>query len=92
MRKSEIRKQVSERAGLDLLIVDRCYSAFLSCVREAILNDEVVILTGLGRFRIEHKPERLMHDNLHDVDVKVPRRRYLRFKPVVSLFEELNGL
>lgn len=91
MRKSEIRKLVSERAGLDLLLVDRVYNAFLSCIREALLEDEVVLLTGIGRLYIEKKPERQVHDNLHGQVIVVPERRYVKFRSVGSITDELNS-
>jgi DNA-binding protein HU-beta len=91
MDKRLIIVEISKRTKIRQVYVMRLLSALHETVKDALMQDEKVKITGLGSFitvRQQAKQGRHMRTGAR---VAIPARRKAKFKPGVDLIAAING-
>jgi len=81
MIKKDIVEKISEKTGLNNLIVKRVVDEFLSIVSDAFKNKERVELRGFGVFYFKKHKRKIGRNLKTGEEVIIPERDKLVFKP-----------
>jgi len=98
MRKVEVQK-ITKKDLIDMLSnelesvskkeISQFLSVFSDTVKEMLLSGKEVSITGLGTFKLKHKPKKEMVVGFTGNKVEVPERYTIKFQPSASLKKQL---
>jgi nucleoid DNA-binding protein len=66
LTRQDLIRRTTEQTGLPLVVVNRCIIELLKIIRKALIQGDMVLLSGIGRFRTTLNATKT--------------RRYLRFR------------
>jgi nucleoid DNA-binding protein len=98
MKKVEVQKitkkelvdaLVGEMEGVSKKETEQFLSVFSDVVKEMLLSGKEVSITGLGTFKLKHKPKKEMTVGFTGNKVEVPERYSIKFQPSASFKKQL---
>ncbi|MFN4245753.1 MAG: HU family DNA-binding protein [Brevinematia bacterium] len=89
MNKEDLVRKVAEKAQVSQKEAKKCLNAFIDVVREAISNNEKVVLVGFGSLEVVSRKEKTVKNPRTKELIKVPARKVVRFKAGKLLKEVL---
>lgn len=91
MRKLDLANTLKERVGgMSKKEAIQLIDLVLDTIREALLDNENVKVSGFGTFAVRKKQARVGRNPHTGQELVIPSRRILTFKPSQVLREELN--
>ena len=87
MNKSQLIEAVMVESGLGKVEARKAVDALVGVVTQALREEEKVVLSGLGVFSVQHRPERTGRNPRTGAVVKIPPKRVVKFRPTVDLDE-----
>ena len=91
MTRSELARQVAERAGLSTSKATDVTNVLLETILDSLSRGEEVRLTGFGTFRVTERREREARHPRTGEKITVPAGRRLVFSPSGRLTEALQS-
>ena len=85
MNKSQLIEAVMVESGLGKVEARKAVDALVGVVTQALREEEKVVLSGLGVFSVQHRPERTGRNPRTGAVVKIPPKRVVKFRPTVDL-------
>ena len=85
MNKSQLVEAVMIESGLGKVEARKAVDALTGVVVQALREEEKVVLSGLGVFSVQHRPERTGRNPRTGAVVKIPPKRVVKFRPSVDL-------
>lgn len=80
MNKKELAGQVAIKSGLNKSQSEAAINAVISCIGEALKNDEKVSLSGLGTFAVKTRASRIGRNPATGETIEIPATRVPEFK------------
>lgn len=90
MTKAEIVDAVFERVGLPKKDTASVVEQVLDCVRETVARGETVKISQFGNFTVRRKGSRVGRNPKTGVEIEIPPRKVLVFRPSQILRARLN--
>ncbi len=93
MNKQELVKAMAEKMpeGTTLKTVDAALSAFLESVTTALANNEDVVLTGFGSFKVSRREARVGRNPRTGESMTIPAANVPGFKAGKKLKDAVNN-
>lgn len=85
MNKSQLVEAVMLEAGITKVEARKAVDALVGAVVQAMREEDKVVLSGLGVFSVQHRPERTGRNPRTGAVVKIPPRRAVKFRPTIDL-------
>ena len=85
MNKSQLVEAVMIESGIGKVEARKAVDAMVAVAVQALREDEKVVLSGLGVFSVQHRPERTGRNPRTGAVVKIPPKRVVKFRPTVDL-------
>ena len=85
MNKSQLVEAVMIESGLGKVEARKAVDALVGVVAQALREEDKVVLSGLGVFSVQHRPERTGRNPRTGAVVKIPPKRVVKFRPTVDL-------
>lgn len=90
MNKSELVKDVAERADLSRKDATDAVDAVFSAITEALSKDEKVQLVGFGSFEVRSRAERKGRNPQTGEEIKIPATLIPAFRPGKTLKDAIK--
>ncbi len=90
MRKDELIQAISDRTGLTRTDVKHVIDAFISIVKDQLINGDSVVMRGFGTFMTRTRKPRVARDINRNKPIYLPERRVPFFKPSNKLVKEVD--
>ena len=87
MNKSQLVEAVMIESGLGKVEARKAVDALVGVVAQALREEDKVVLSGLGVFSVQHRPERTGRNPRTGAVVKIPPKRVVKFRPTVDIDE-----
>jgi len=90
MRKDEMIAAIAIATDLPKLQIQRVFAAYKDLVLARAREGEPVVLPALGRFATRDLKARTTRNPRTGIEVRVPEKRKIRFKPSKTVLDALN--
>jgi DNA-binding protein HU-beta len=90
MNKPELIAAIAKEAGTTTVMAEKCLEAFVEVTRNEILTTGKLQVFGLGVFSVVTRAARNRRNPQTGAPIAVPEKKAVKFKPAVSLKEEIN--
>ncbi len=90
MRKDELIQAISDRTGLTRTDVKHVIDAFVSIVKDQLINGNSVVMRGFGTFTVRIRKPRVARDINRNKPIYLPERRIPFFKPSDKFVKEVD--
>ena len=81
MKKSDIVNKISDKTGIEKVLVTACIHGFMNSVMEIMEGGENVYLRGFGTFVIKERKAKTGQNIKRGIAVEIPAHCVARFKP-----------
>jgi DNA-binding protein HU-beta len=81
MTKAEIIREISQKTGIDRVVVEATIEAFTNAVKENLANNEPVSLRGFGNFVIRKRAAKIARNISKNTAIQLPAHYIPAFKP-----------
>ena len=86
MNKTELVKQIAEKAGLSQAASKEALEAALDSIHEALKSGDSVQLIGFGTFSVQQRAARTGKNPATGAAIKIPAKKVAKWKASSSLF------
>jgi len=90
MSKKELVRAVAKRAQVRIKEAEAVVNAFLDVLKDALLEEGRVALTGFGVFQVREAKERTVSNPRTGEKVRIPARKRVAFRPSLELKRRLG--
>ncbi len=80
MNKAEFISAIAEKAGITKSDAHKAMNAFMEVTGDTLKNGEGITLLGFGTFSVKGRPSRTVRNPRSGNMIKVPAKRFVRFK------------
>lgn len=93
MNKQDLIRAMQKRMpeGTTLKTIEAALNAFIDCITEALQNDEEVILTGFGSFKVSKREARMGRNPQTGESITIAASSVPSFKPGKNLKDAVNS-
>jgi len=81
MTKADIVSEIARSTGIDRSTVLTSVEAFMSVVKNALVNDENVYLRGFGSFVVKTRAKKIARNISKNTTIVIPEHNIPAFKP-----------
>ncbi|HXP52345.1 MAG TPA: HU family DNA-binding protein [Bacteroidia bacterium] len=81
MKKIEIIKEIAKQTAIEKHTVETVIETFMSSVKEHVINNEHVALSGFGRFTVKKRAAKMGRNIPKNIPIKVAQHFIPSFKP-----------
>lgn len=92
MTKADIVKKISKQTGIDTTSVLITVEAFMSVVKESLIDEEDIYLRGFGSFIIKKRAKKTARNISQKTTIIIPEHNIPAFKPAKSFVKEVSKL
>lgn len=89
LTRADLSEAIYSEIGLSRAECAEIVEAILSHMSDALTNGENVKISGFGSFILRDKPERVGRNPMTGVEVSIPPRRVLTFRPSPKMTEHI---
>lgn len=91
IHKSDIVSRLGKKLNnIPLDDVNSGVNLILKCMRQALCNNRIIAIRGLGTFRLHHYPERALYHPQKETQERLEARKVPRFKAGQVLSSKLS--
>lgn len=90
MKKAELIKALSERAGISNASSKETIDILLEIITEELLNDEGIEIGGFGKLEVKTRAERTGINPSTKERISIPSSKNVSFKAAKALKDKLN--
>ncbi len=90
MTKADIVNSISQKTGIDKLIVLNTVEAFMATVKENMANGENIYLRGFGSFILKRRAQKTARNISKNTALIIPEHNIPAFKPAKSFMQEIK--
>jgi DNA-binding protein HU-beta len=81
MTKADLVDKVAAKSGLTKVAAEKALNAFLTSVKDVLLADGKLNLTGFGAFAVETRKERKGRNPRTGATITIPASKVVKFRP-----------
>jgi integration host factor subunit alpha len=89
LTRADLSEAIYSEIGLSRAECSDIVEAILSHMGDALANGDNVKISGFGSFILRDKPERIGRNPMTGVEVAIPPRRVLTFRPSPKMTERI---
>lgn len=90
MTKADIVAEVSEKTGIEKIVVQASVEAFMKSIRESLAKGNNVYLRGFGSFVVKRRAEKTGRNISKNTTIIIPAHNVPAFKPAKSFVEKVK--
>ncbi|MCI5757876.1 MAG: HU family DNA-binding protein [Alloprevotella sp.] len=90
MTKADIVNSISQKTGIDKLIVLNTVEAFMATVKENMANGENIYLRGFGSFILKRRAQKTARNISKNTALIIPEHNIPAFKPAKTFMQEIK--
>ena len=90
MTKADIVNSISQKTGIDKLIVLNTVEAFMATVKENMANGENIYLRGFGSFILKRRAQKTARNTSKNTALIIPEHNIPAFKPAKTFMQEIK--
>ncbi len=90
MTKAEIVADISEKTGIEKVVVLTAVEAFMNSVKSSLEEGENVYLRGFGSFIIKERAEKTGRNISNNTTIIIPAHNIPSFKPAKTFVERVK--
>ena len=90
MTKADIVNSISQKTGIDKLIVLNTVEAFMATVKEKRANGENIYLRGFGSFILKRRAQKTARNISKNTALIIPEHNIPAFKPAKTFMQEIK--
>ena len=90
MTKADIVNSISQKTGIDKLIVLNTVEAFMATVKENMANGENIYLRGFGSFILKRRAQKTARNTSKNTALIIPEHIIPAFKPAKTFMQEIK--
>jgi DNA-binding protein HU-beta len=90
MTKAEIVNQITEKTGIEKVVVQVIVDSFMESVKETISNGKNVYLRGFGSFIIKKRAQKTGRIISKNTSLIIPAHNIPAFKPCKEFMEDVK--
>jgi|TARA_B100001093_G_C26521627_1_gene882005 DNA-binding protein HU-beta len=90
MTKAEIVNEISDRTGIEKVIVQETVECFFKVVKSSLVNDENVYFRGFGSFIVQRRAEKIARNISKNTQITIPAHNIPKFKPAKTFVEKVK--
>ena len=90
MTKADIVNSISQKTGIDKLIVLNTVEAFMATVKENMANGENIYLRGFGSFILKRRAQKTARNIYKNTALIIPEHNIHAFKPAKTFMQEIK--
>ena len=90
MTKADIVNSISQKTGIDKLIVLHTVEAFMATVKENMANGENIYLRGFGSFILKRRAQKTARNISKNTALIIPEHNIPAFKPAKTFMQEIK--
>ena len=90
MTKADIVNSISQKTGIDKLIVLITVEAFMATVKENMANGENIYLRGFGSFILKRRAQKTARNISKNTALIIPEHNIPAFKPAKTFMQEIK--
>ncbi len=90
MTKAELVAKIAAEAGIKKVEAERCVSAFVNALSEALEKGERIAIPGLGVFNVRERKARKGRNPRTGEPMEIPARKVVVFSAAKALKERVN--
>lgn len=81
MTKADLVNKVAGRTGLSKVVSEKALNAFLASVKDVLLSDKKLTITGFGTFAVETRKSRKGRNPRTGASITIPAAEVVKFRP-----------
>ena len=90
MTKADIVNEISEKTGIEKIVVQASVEAFMKSIRNAMIEGKNVYLRGFGTFVVKKRAEKIGRNISKNTTVVIPAHYIPAFKPAKTFSERVK--
>ena len=90
MTKAELIEKIATKAGTTKASAERALNAFFDSLKDVLVKDGKLTLTGFGTFAVEKRGERKGRNPRTGAAIKIPASKVVKFRPGKALKESVK--
>lgn len=90
MTKNDLIIEIVENIGYSRVEAQKMVDDFFEEIKDALIRDNQVKISGFGIFEIAHKKERIGRNPKNKVEATIKARNVVKFRPSNKLKEKIN--
>ncbi|MBQ4376637.1 MAG: integration host factor subunit beta [Bacteroidales bacterium] len=90
MTKAEIVSDISQKSGIEKVVIQTAVEEFMDVVKEAMISGENVYLRGFGSFIIKKRAEKTGRNISKNTTILIPAHNIPAFKPAKTFMAEVK--
>jgi len=90
MNKADMINKISEVAGLSKSEATKAVEAIIAGIKDSLKSGEEVVLSGLGKFSVSERAERMGRNPQTGESIKIPARKVAKFTAGKDLKDAVN--
>lgn len=90
MTKAEIVNEISEKTGIEKMVVQNTVEAFMKSVKNSLGAGDNVYLRGFGSFIVKKRAEKTGRNISKNTTVIIPAHNIPAFKPAKTFVEKVK--
>ena len=91
MTKADIVTQISDKTGIEKIMVKATVEALMNEVKSSITNGKNVYLRGFGTFAVKKRAEKTGRNISKNTTIIIPAHNIPAFKPAKSFVERVKN-
>ena len=90
MTKNDLIIEIVENIGYSRVEAQQMVDDFFEEIKDGLLNEKLVKISGFGIFEVAHKKERVGRNPKNKVEATIEARNVVKFRPSNKLKEKIN--
>lgn len=90
MTKAELISEISNRTGVEKVIVQSTVESLMDVIKDTMINGENIYLRGFGSFVVKHRAEKTGRNISKDTTIIIPAHNVPSFKPSKGFVAEVK--
>jgi DNA-binding protein HU-beta len=91
MTKAEVVEEISERTGIEKLVVQEAVESFFKVVKGSLVKNENVYFRGFGSFIVQRRAEKVARNISKNTQITIPAHNIPKFKPAKSFVTKVKN-
>jgi len=91
MTKAEVVNEISERTGIEKVVVQETVESFFKVVKNSLGNDENVYFRGFGSFVVQRRAQKIARNISKNTQITIPAHNIPKFKPAKTFVDKVKG-
>ena len=91
MTKADIVNEISEKTGIEKIVVQTTVEAFMKSIRTSMTDGKNVYLRGFGTFVVKKRAEKIGRNISKNTTIKIPAHNIPAFKPAKVFVEGVKS-